>query len=247
LQRLVVRTTQIEGTCLSLTLEQQRYLKRVLRLRTGDRFLALNGAGAVWVATLGATGDQADLSLAPKDIAGTIPAHRAGITLAASLPKQGFDEVVRQATELGVERIVPILSDRALLRPSPNKLARWQRIAAEAAEQSERLTVPEVSQPQTWKTWLAVAPNHQRFLCVARQAVPTLWSVCISVSPTVVAIGPEGGWTEAEVEAAIAAGYQPVTLGPAILRAVTAAVAALSILQARFEFVNMRTYSEESS
>ncbi|MBE7384109.1 MAG: 16S rRNA (uracil(1498)-N(3))-methyltransferase [Leptolyngbya sp. SIO1E4] len=246
MQRLVVEAEQIQGQTLSLTKNQQHYLKRVLRLREGDRFLALNGQGELWLATLTLMGQQATLSSPAETVSSEqdLSGQKPWITLAACLPKQGFDEVVRQVTELGVDHIVPIISDRTLLRPRLNKLQRWQRIAAEAAEQSERLTVPDLREPISWPEWLAEETNSHRYLCVARHATPSLLTICLStdIERVVVAIGPEGGWTDAEIEQAIAAGYQPVTLGRRILRAVTAAVAALTILQARFEFASMDPY-----
>lgn len=246
MQRLVVGTEQIDRLTLWLTMDQQHYLKRVLRLQPGDRFLALDGQGTLWMATLAEKFKQATLSgcfepaLAPQAPSPKSP----WITLAACLPKQGFDEVVRQVTELGVNQIVPIISDRTLLRPSSNKLQRWQRIAAEATEQSERLTVPIIREPIPWTVWLTEETNSYLCICVARQSSLSLLSVCSSrnIERIVIAIGPEGGWTEAEVEEAIAAGYQTVTLGRGVLRATTASVAALSISQAGFESANICSY-----
>lgn len=248
MQRIVVETEQIEGSTLSLTSDQQHYLMRVLRLRGGDRFLALDGKGGLWLATLIPSGEQAHLTIpeamsansasglesSPAD---TIPP----ITLAACLPKQGFDEVIRQVTELGVDQIVPLISDRTLLRPSANKLQRWRRIAAEAAEQSERLTVPKVYDPIVLPQWLSQKTEKGRYFCVARYIAPSLLSVCLCAGhkATVIAVGPEGGWTESEIETAISADYQLVTLGMGVLRAVTASVAAVSVLRSGFEFANI--------
>lgn len=246
LQRLVVKVEQIEGETLSLTAEQHHYLRRVLRLQVGDRFVAFAGDGQRWLATVTSRPRQALLSSL-----GTSPSAGASscspspqITLAACLPKQGFDDVVRQATELGVDHIVPVISDRTLLRPSPNKVERWRRIAAEAAEQSERFTVPELSDPIPWPAWLQADGNHHRCLCVARHSAPPLLTWCLStpMDTIVVAIGPEGGWTATEIDQAIAADYQLVTLGRAILRAVTASIVALSILHVGLDFASMEPY-----
>jgi 16S rRNA (uracil1498-N3)-methyltransferase len=232
LQRLVVHPAQIQDTVLTLTPAQQHYLRRVLRLGVGDRFLALDGAGQGWLATLTEGESQGQLeAMPPPAVSESAPI---ALTLAAALPKQGFDEVVRQVTEIGVSRIVPILSDRTLLHPSPNKLQRWQRIAAEAAEQSERWQVPVVETPHPWGAWLQQAfpdPTH-RLICVARGDFPSLLAYRLQHQPSavVVATGPEGGWTAAEIEAAIAVGYQPVSLGSTILRAVTAPMVAAALL-----------------
>jgi len=248
-QRVVVDPAQIDADRLTLTIAQRHYLQRVLRLKGGDRFLALDGQGQIWTATLAPDGDQALLTtLGITDPARLAPQPR--VTLAAGLPKQGFDDVVRQATELGADTIVPILSDRTLLRPSANKVQRWRRIATEAGEQSERLTVPTVKAPLTWPQWLAQESQDLRLICVARQqSAPSLLSVCLSTpAPALeVAVGPEGGWTEAEVNSAIAHGYQPVALGASILRAVTASITALSVLQAAVEFATINQFFDTSS
>lgn len=241
MQRVVVDPAQIEAERLTLTADQSHYLQRVLRLQAGDRFLALDGQGQMWEATLQADSTQATLLAAPPETCPPL-VERPHITLAAGLPKQGFDDVVRQATELGVDEIVPILSDRTLLKPSANKVQRWRRIAAEAGEQSERLTVPHLREPLTWSKWLTHESQDCRLICVARRTAPSLLAVGLSIAhPRLVevAIGPEGGWTDAEIESAIAHGYQPVTLGSAILRAVTASIAALSVLQAGIEFATI--------
>jgi len=238
-QRVVVDPVQIEAASLTLTTAQRHYLQRVLRLQPGDRFLALDGQGQMWEATLQPDSAPATLQVLPAALA--VTPSRPKFTLAACLPKQGFDEVVRQATELGVDEIVPILSDRTLLKPSANIVQRWRRIIAEAGEQSERLTVPHLREPLTWSKWLTHESQDFRLICVARRSVPALLSVCLSAQFTSleVAIGPEGGWTEAEVESAIAQGYQPVTLGSSILRAVTASITALGVLQAGIEFATI--------
>ncbi len=240
LQRLAIAPTQIQASHIVLTSEQQHYLNRVLRLRLGDRFIAMDGQGHWWLSEL----EQP----AQAQILESIQAQTelsATITLQIALPKgNGMDEVVRQVTELGVACIVPVISDRTLLKPSPQKLERWQRIAQEAAEQSERQIIPSILTPVPFAKMLQAADlPEQRYICVARGDAPLLWDLLLPDlqkmppdrgrstrrSATIaIATGPEGGWTPQEVEQAIAAGYQPVSLGRRILRAITAPVVALS-------------------
>lgn len=164
-----------------------------------------------------------------------------------ALPKgNAFDDVVRQVTELGASCIAPVISDRTLLNPSSQKLERWRRIAQEATEQSERQLVPTIQQPISFQEYLASlstldVSRSLHYLCVTRRTAPHLLNCLqnlhfpiLPISLTL-AIGPEGGWTEAEVEQAIAAGYQPVSLGSRILRTVTAPVVALSLIAAVLE------------
>ncbi len=231
MQRVMVESDQIQGDGLHLRPDQEHYLFRVLRLRPGAQFVALNPQGQGWVTRLNPSGQPATLEKPLPDQ--PLPART--VTLAVALPKQGFDEVVRQGTELGVSQWVPILSDRTLLRPSPQKHQRWQRIATEAAEQCERPTVPPIQAPMAWPQWLAQPQSGWCGLAVTRHpATPLLprLQTLTAHTPITLAIGPEGGWTGAEIQAAIAAGYEPISLGPYILRAVTAPLAALALIQA---------------
>ncbi|WP_138501262.1 16S rRNA (uracil(1498)-N(3))-methyltransferase [Nostoc sp. PA-18-2419] len=238
LQRIAIAPSQLQQQQILLSKEQQHYLVRVLRLHEGDRFIAMDGKGKSWLVQL--AGEQAQV-LEPISVETELPVT---ITLIVALPKgNGFDEVVRCCTELGVTSIAPVLSDRALLHPSPQKLERWRRIAAEAAEQSERSFVPTILEPVTFNTGLSsvIDPlslaNSQQYICVARGEFPHLRD-CLHYKEQetiVIATGPEGGWTKQEIENAIAVGFQPVSLGRRILRAVTAPVVALSLITAACE------------
>ncbi len=230
LQRLVITPSQIDQQQIVLTIEQQHYLSRVLRLRSGGQFIAMDGQGHGWLAAL--EGDRAQI-LDPIHAQSELPIS---VTLVLSLPKgNGFDEVVRQLTELGVTCIAPVITERTLLHPSANKLERWRRIAQEAAEQCERQIVPEILDPVSWCDRLQTEssnPNTCRLIALARgDSIHLLDYLDQAVCPLItLAIGPEGGWTNSEIEGAIAAGYQPISLGRRILRAVTAPIVALSLV-----------------
>ncbi|WP_246162684.1 RsmE family RNA methyltransferase [Brasilonema sennae] len=291
LQRIAIAPSQLQQEQILLTKEQQHYLERVLRLRGGDRFIAINGKGKWWLAQL--EGEKAQI-LESLTVETELPVS---ITLMVALPKgNGFDDVVRCCTELGVAVIVPVVSDRTLLDPSPQKLQRWLRIAQEAAEQSERSFVPTILEPVSFITSLAtqtanfpsgrtsgsaaltqsptekpvlregsqsvagvppvVGPGvfppqvsgvgkpsfalSHRYICEARGSYPHLTEAINQVSTTseiIIATGPEGGWTDKELKHAIEAGFQPVSLGRRILRAVTAPIVALSVVAAQLESV----------
>lgn len=238
LQRIAITPAQQHDQRLVLNPQQVHYLHRVLRLKSGDRFIAL-GQGQWWLAEL--TGDITTACLVEP-----IPVHNelsCSVILVVAMPKgNGMDEIVRQTTELGVTIVVPLMSDRTLLHPSPHKLERWQRIAQEAAEQSERQLIPTVTEPrslaQALDTWNADTASC--YVCAVRGQHPHLLS-CLNtqpLTPIVVATGPEGGWTPAEVQQAIAAGYQPVSLGRRVLRALTAPLMALSLVASTLETDN---------
>lgn len=248
LQRLAIAPQQHQEGQILLTPGQQHYLNRVLRLKEGDRFIAMDGQGSWWLSELETSLSQAKIieSLCVQtELLGTV-------TLMAAMPKgNGFDDVVYQATELGVACIVPLNSDRTLLNPSPHKLERWRRLTHEAAEQSERQFVPTLLNPIDFSASLQLPEisNAHRYICVARGDAPHLLSCLLerglklkTSSPSnpqppsvVIATGPEGGWTATEVELAKAAGFQPVSLGRRILRAVTAPIIALSLVTSVFD------------
>lgn len=234
MQRLAVSTSQIQGESLTLTQAQFHYLGRVLRLQKGDRFIALDGQGGAWLAIL----DQKTAQLADKlDFDGELPV---AVHLIVAMPKgSGFEEIVRQGTELGVASFQPVWSDRTLLKPSEHKRQRWRRIVAEAAEQCERAVVPTVNDPIPLHQALqnrsdTTAPGY---IAAARspQTAPLLTVLSPQTQQLTLVTGPEGGWTDSELADAIALGFQPVSLGKRILRAVTAPVAALGAIAAYYE------------
>ncbi|MEM9804327.1 MAG: 16S rRNA (uracil(1498)-N(3))-methyltransferase [Cyanobacteria bacterium P01_D01_bin.56] len=232
MQRITIEPAQRVENTLQLTHEQTHYLQRVLRLKPGDLFIAQDGKGHQWQSQLMATPGQAQVLSTMASVV-----RSADLALIAALPKNGFDDVVRQATELGVTEIQPLLSARTLLKPSATKLARWQRIAQEASEQCERGYVPKILSPVSFQAWINKVPETSgNFFCVARVNAPTLLTCVQSLlvdSPQKslrVVIGPEGGWTPEEITVAIAHGYQETSLGSGILRATTASLTALAII-----------------
>ena len=249
LQRLAIARHQIDKHKVFLTVEQQHYLGRVLRLGVGDQFILMDGEGKCWLAklTLDISGKTELTAVLEQEISiqNELPIE---LTLISALPKgNNFDEVVRQSTELGVTQILPVISSRTLLKPSPQKLKRWQKIASEAAEQSERQVVPKIRETLEYSVALSLfenqnlSTNYHKYICVARNNYPLLLESLLdnqkleSLESIVIATGPEGGWTNGEIEAAIATGFQAVSLGKRILRAVTAPLVALSLVASVLE------------
>jgi 16S rRNA (uracil1498-N3)-methyltransferase len=235
LQRITISPNQIQDNRIALAKEQNHYLARVLRLSDGDKFIAMDGMGKWWLAKL--QSDYGEIL----EVLEVYTELKASIILLLALPKgNAFDDVVRICTELGVDTIVPIISERTLLNPSLQKLERWRRIAAEAAEQSERAFVPTIHEPVSFDQGLNIFEADQKYICEGRGDNPHLLECwrrvqAESYSKIVVAIGPEGGWSQQELEGANNAGFKAVSLGKRILRAVTAPVVALSILAAEME------------
>jgi 16S rRNA (uracil1498-N3)-methyltransferase len=235
--RLVIDPTQENEGQFELNLEQQHYLKRVLRLKEGDRFVAMNGKGNTWLAQLNNTSAKI---LEPLSESSELPI---AVTLMVALPKgNGFDEIVRCCTELGVTAFIPVIGDRTLLNPSVNKIERWRKIATEAAEQSERQIVPTILEPINFIKALTQINNlaSDRYICVTRTEAKSLLIYLKNQPPKniIIAIGPEGGWTEAEIEKAISVNFVPVSLGRRILRTITAPIVAVSVVTAIIEEEN---------
>ncbi len=230
------------GWLVELQPEEAHYVARVLRFRHGDRLALIDGEGQLWTATLE---QQAVLKLEqPLDQ----PLERASrpspaITLAMAVPKRDAELVWRMATELGASQLQPLLASRGVVR-GDLPLERWRTIVREATEQCERLWLPGLAEPVEAMGWFNARPPGPALLATTRhEELPTLPELLPNLhqdrppnrsdqSPGELrlAIGPEGGWSTEEEEAALAAGWQPVSLGNAILRTSTAAVAALAWL-----------------
>ena len=149
-----------------------------------------------------------------------------------------FEWAVEKATELGIAQITPILARRTekhLAQAAAKRVERWRRIAHEASQQSRRTTVPYLAEPTPLKAALAQNQTANRILLSETEQITTLSAALqssFSCGDTIthsLAIGPEGGWTPEEMTLFLDRGWQPVTLGPRILRAETAAIAAIAI------------------
>jgi 16S rRNA (uracil1498-N3)-methyltransferase len=170
------------------------------------------------------------------------PRQTPRLVLGQSLLKgEKMDWVIQKATELGVSEIVPIESQHSVVQLKADRvnhqLARWQRIALEAAQQSEQWRIPTVATPQSLSALLtSLATGTLTLMLAERREGKSLQTVTLpqdARGSILVLIGPEGGWSQEEAQIDEQAGIQPITLGEHILRAETAAIAAISILQSR--------------
>lgn len=243
LQRVAFHPAQFKPNQIALNPEQQHYLYKVLRLQIGDRFIAMNGQGQWWLAAL--TCEAAIATLVESlSINNELPV---ALTLIAAPPKGAvFEEVIRSATELGVTTIIPLISQRTILSPSPQKLERWRRIVREAAEQSHRQLIPILQDPIPFAHVQNLVSavntrNTDRFICSTVKTAPNFWqhlsSVGISRQSNGITLvtGPEGGWSQEEERCMTMMGYQPISLGRRILRAATAPITALSLIATYLE------------
>jgi 16S rRNA (uracil1498-N3)-methyltransferase len=217
-----------------------RYVSRVHRLRDGDRFVAFDPEACTEadVEILSAS-REVRCRVGPLRTATNVV--RTGLTLLQVMGKGDKPEqVIRDATVLGAERVVLLESSRGVVHVpearAESRRTRWHSVALEAARQSGRGDVPAVDGPLSFDAALAVAaaaPAHR--LVLLPGAAVGLWRALGDWkrgSPAFVLIGPEGGFDAEEEERAVAAGFVPVSLGPLVLRTETAAVAALAIVAA---------------
>ena len=207
-----------------LNTEEQHYLRRVLRLRCGDRVDVIDGCGRLTVATLVEPQSLA-LDTAPLKIE---PMAQPQLGLAVALMRRGMDEVVRMACELGIDRIQPLRCDRCVPQ-SDHRPERWASIIREAVEQCERLWLPQLHEVKGLSQWLGEVEGIRLVGVTRETAAPSLHQ-CLRhksdpLQRTWLMIGPEGGWASAEQNLFVEAGLQPVHMGSTILRSSTAAVA----------------------
>jgi 16S rRNA (uracil1498-N3)-methyltransferase len=235
-QRITIDPDRIQGDRLTLDRSQERYLTKVIRLKVGDRFQAIDGRGKLYLAQLDL--DGAIVLEVTEILTPDLPFE---ITLILAVPKgNGFDDTIRMCAELGATKILPVTTDRTQLTPNQNKIARWQKIAEEAAEQSERsrITVIHESIP-VMDVFNGSIFGDDKYICEARGKLPHLLDCLPAQQPAqktnsphhfTVAIGPEGGWSDRELQTASNNQFQPVSIGSTILRAITAPIVVMSLL-----------------
>jgi 16S rRNA (uracil1498-N3)-methyltransferase len=230
-RRIYVPPDRIEGSAARLLAPDRHYLRDVLRLPAGAAVEVFDGEGGAYDATIEANGI---VRLGARRDA---PPPRGRVHLAFALARgEKADLVVQKATELGVSRLSPFEAARSVVRLEParaaGRVARWRKIAAEAARQCGRADVPEVDAPAPLAAVLAAAgAGVQKLVLYEGVGEPFGSAVDRGAAGHLAAVGPEGGFTPDEVEVALRAGARLVTLGPRILRFETAAIAAAALLQ----------------
>lgn len=226
---------------ISITGDLVLHIKDSLRVAIGETLWFSDGQGTRYRAELNAVSKRAVIGQILEII--QEPAHVAPrLILGQSLLKgEKMDWVIQKATELGVHEIIPVESRQSVVRLKADRLdhqlTRWQRIALEAAQQSEQWRVPTVAKPQSLTTLLTSGKTTSIILMLAeRQGGKSLQTIAlpqVTSGSLLILIGPEGGWSQEELGMAEQRGVEPVTLGEQILRAETAAIATISILQSR--------------
>ena len=221
----------IRGGTAELRGDDARHLTRVLRVEPGQRFEISDNQQAYLAEITEARGERVVFQTVEALPAVLCPVS---VTLCACLVKfDRFEWIVEKATELGVDRILPVeaaRSEKGLFEASRKRSERWERIARESSQQSRRVRLPHILPAVRFERCLAQDAALRFFLDEAA-APPLLREIPAErADSAALLIGPEGGWTDSERQLAVAAAWQPVSLGPLVLRAETAATAALAIV-----------------
>jgi len=243
LPRFAIDRPAAVGDVVTLTGDEAKHA-RVRRVAVGEAVALFDEAGHSCVAEVtGVTRDGVAVRVTAVQPANAGESPLA-LTLAIGLLKADkLDWVIEKATELGVARVQPFASAHTLAQPSASRQARWQQIARSAAKQSGRSIVPAVAPPCNFTDVLTAAATrlllaeHGETVPLAAAAVRTSVKSHVDApprTPLVLIVGAEGGFAAAELDTARAAGVHLITLGPRILRAETAAVAAVALCQSRW-------------
>jgi 16S rRNA (uracil1498-N3)-methyltransferase len=236
-----ISPAQVFGSTIMIAGEDVRHIAIVMRMKAGDKLLLRDGKGTeytVKIADIGRSDIKTEiLAQSEKEL----PSLH--ITLGQGLPKSDkMDFIVQKATELGVSSIVPIVTSRTIvkIKNEENRIARWQKIAREAAMQSNRIDIPHIEGITMFSDFIGTlgAGPCQLLLLPWEEGTEPIKNIFRQKAKTqgiAVLIGPEGGYSSAEAMTARDKGFHLVSLGPNILRTETAAMAVLSMI--RYEFL----------
>lgn len=219
---LEAETVRLEGP-------EAHHLVHVLRAEAGQQVFLFDGAGTEALAeVLGVSRKTADLRIC-RTIGASEP--ESGLVLATAVPKgERFRWLVEKATELGVERLVPLHTTRSTVDPRENKLDKLRQTVIEACKQCGRNRLMEIEAPVEWADLLAREATLRPCFVSQPAGEPVSGVTAFAGTPApLVAIGPEGGFTEDEIQQGLAAGARLVSLGPRILRIETAAIAVAAL------------------
>jgi 16S rRNA (uracil1498-N3)-methyltransferase len=226
-----------DGKSATLVGEQAAHLARVLRVQPGQIFDVVANGFLHRAEVVTADEREVVFTLHEElEAESALPVH----LLMAVFKFDHMEWGIEKATELGVAKITPVIArrtDKHLAQAAAKRVERWRRIVREAAQQSRRSDVPEVEEPVALKVALAAVTAETKLLLAETEQENSLWSELASapvdqLSRVALAIGPEGGWAPEEMALFTESGWKPVTLGPRILRAETAAIAGLAVCAA---------------
>lgn len=228
---------QITGKTVSVSSQKQlHHLKNVLRLKAGDEVMVFDKEGNEFIAAISSLESKgAVLALKEKKL--PVP-RKVKISIACAIPKQSrMDDIMDKLTQLGVDQIIPLVTERVLIKAEEVKdtrVVRWNKIVRSAAEQSGRNVLPVISSVMDLSEVLKQAAEYDlKLLPTLTENGRPIKEVLTGTSPASILaiIGPEGDFSPREVQSALEGGFYPVSLGSTILRVETAAIAVASYLR----------------
>lgn len=225
----------ISGDSAQLTGPEAHHLLHVMRAKPGDEVVLFDGSGDEFPARIERLG-RSEVALAVLERE-TVDRELPGqLTLAVALPKGDRQRwLVEKAVELGVSRLVPLETERSVAQPNAKALDRLRRAVIEASKQCGRNRLMEIVPAQPWSEFLATTDSAQRLIAHPTGGISSVDVPFSHTEPIVVAVGPEGGFSDAEVTAAMNHSWQAIVLGQRILRIETAALALAAAIVAQLE------------
>ena len=236
--RVYVQATPKAGERFVIGGDAASHLARVLRLTAGDSLVLFDGRGNEYPARIAELRKSA-VSVEVLEQRAPQRESPLPVTLAQGLCRgERMDFVIQKATELGVARIIPVLSERTVVRldaaRAHARLQHWRAVAISACEQCGRNQLPEITEPVGIPQLAATLPAGGERLLLSPLGTTSLAEIAHARAGIIVLIGPEGGLAESEEQLCVRSGFRMIRLGPRILRTETAALAALAVLQARW-------------
>ena len=242
-----INKNQLKENKIRITGELLKHLRDSLRIKKGEMIFCVDEEGTKYAVLATYTGHD----LFVGEIIETTSKQKESaisIHLVQAVPKgPKLDFIIQKTTELGVNAITPVISERSVVRiekeRAEEKLRRWKKIALEAAQQSNRLDVPEIELPVSFHDYMASFKKGDLNLLLyegekktgIKEVLKAAQEAKSEIRTIILLIGPEGGFSHEEVEMAVEAAFTPVSLGSRILRTETAPIVALSIVQYEFE------------
>lgn len=220
---------------LTLPIEVFRHAVQVLRLQVGEQLILFNGQGGEYLAELVTSGKREAQAVITRFEARARESCLELTLVQALLKPDKMDFALQKAVELGVNKFQPLITQRSVVRTDKEKIEKklqhWQAIAIAACEQSGRTQIPLINPPQMLSQYLSNLDTNTDYLILAPNSSQYLKQINLKTNKLAVLIGPEGGFSEDEVNNCLAAGMQRISLGERILRAETASTSVLAILQ----------------
>jgi 16S rRNA (uracil1498-N3)-methyltransferase len=204
-------------------------------LESGDEIEIFDGRGAARRCRIIAVGaSSVDLKAVGEAISERTPAFP--LVLATAVPKADrLDSLVEKATELGVSRLIPLITERSVVEPGASKISRLERTIIEASKQCGRARLMAIDPPTRWSAIVGAFAQSLRFLADPNGMPPARFPAIACGQPVILAVGPEGGFTPAERESGERTGWYPISLGVYTLRIESAALAGCAVLFSRAE------------